>query len=221
MDNGVYLQNVTASMILTNQLSGVSSGEYGGNWSLQLNAYSPNGYAAAFTQFVISYSDGVMIPDVESYSVTGTYLGMDALSSSSVPSSALTTGTRVSITALTDSAGDVVGASFVVVASNGNILSTTSTSLTNYPYLEAPVMGFELILVGYGGGSQSVATFTQASGTFQFQSNTPLLWTTASPGTFSWVQYKSGASSETSNLGYGVPEQETSSVIAQSFGIAT
>jgi hypothetical protein len=221
MDNGAYLQNVTASMILTNQLSGVSSGEYGGNWSLQLNAYSPNGYAAAFTQFVISYSDGVMIPDVESYSATGTFLGMDALSSSSLPSSALTTGTLVSITALTDSAGNVVGASFVVVASNGDVLSTESASLSNYPNLEAPVMGFELILVGYGGGSQSVATFTQASGTFQFQSNTPLLWTTASPGTFAWVQYKSGASSETSNLVYGVPDQETSQIIAQSFGMTT
>jgi len=73
MDNGTYLHNVTASVILTNKLSGVSAGEYGGSWSLQLNAYSPNGYGAAFTQFVISYSNGVMIPDVESYSSTGTF----------------------------------------------------------------------------------------------------------------------------------------------------
>jgi len=219
MDNGAPLQNVTASMILTSQLSGESAGQYGGNWSLQLNAFSPNGYPAAFTQFVISYSNGLVIPDVESYSTTGTFLGMDTLSASDVPSSAFTTGTRVSITALTNSAGGVVGASFAVVAGNGNVLSTVSTSLTNYPYLEAPIMGVELILVGFGGGSQSVATFTQASGTFQFQSNTPLLWTATSPGAFPWVQYKSGGSSESSNAVYGVPQQETSSVIVQSLGI--
>jgi hypothetical protein len=218
MDNGAYLHNVTASMLLTNQLSGVSAGQYGGNWSLQLNAYSPNGYGAAFTQFVISYSNGVMIPDVESYSSTGTFLGMDVLSSSAIPSSALTTGTQVSIAALTDSTGGVVAASFSVVANNGNVLSTVSASLTNYPYLEAPMVGFELILVGYGGGSQSVATFTQASGVFQFQSSTPLLWTTTFPGNFSWVQYKANGSSESSNLVYGVPQQQGSNLIAQSFG---
>jgi hypothetical protein len=107
------------------------------------------------------------------------------------------------------------------VANNGIVLSTESASLTNYPYLQAPIVGFELILVGYGGGSQSVATFTQASGVFQFQSSTPLLWTTTFPGNFSWVQCKAGGSSESSNLVYGVPEQETSNVIAQSFGKTT
>jgi hypothetical protein len=218
MDNGAYLHNVTASMLLTNQLSGVSAGQYGGNWSLQLNAYSPNGYGAAFTQFVISYSNGVMIPDVESYSSTGTFLGMDVLSSSAIPSSALTTGTQVSIAVSTDSTGGVVAASFAVVANNGNVLSTVSASLTNYPYLVAPMVGFELILVGYGGGSQSIVTFTQASGVFQFQSSTPLLWTTTFPGNFSWVQYKANGSSESSNLVYGVPQQQGSNLIAQSFG---
>jgi hypothetical protein len=217
MDDGAYLHNVTASMLLTGQLSGVSAGEYGGNWSLQLNAYSPNGFEAAYTQFVISYSGGVMMPDAESYSSSGTFLGEDTLPSGDVASSALTTGTQVSITALTNSTGDVVGVSFSVVAYNGDVLWTESAIVTSYPFVEAPIVGFELILVGYGGGSQSIANFTQANGAFVFGSSTPLLSTATFPGDFSWVQYKANGSSESSNLVYLIPQQESSHMIAQSF----
>lgn len=217
MDNGAYLHNVTASMLLTNELSGESAGPYGGNWSLQLNAYSPNGFQPAFTQFVISYSSGIMTPDVESYSASGQYLGDVFLPSTNVLSSTLTTGAQVSISALTNSTGDVVGVSFSLVANNGNVLWTESSSVTSYPFAEAPIVGFELILVGYGGGSQSVATFTQANGAFIFQSSTPLVWTTTFPGNFTWVQYKDHGSSESSDIVYWVPQQETSDVIAQAF----
>lgn len=158
-----------------------------------------------------------MLPDVESYSSTGTFLGMDYFAGGNVPSSALTTGTQVSITALTDSTGAVVGASFQVVNGAGSVIWTETASLTGYSYLEEPIVGFELILVGYGGGSQSVATFTQANGLFQFQSTSPLFWTTTFPGDFSWVQFK-GQASETSNVLYGVPQQDTSNTISQSFG---
>ena len=204
-------------MLLTNQLSGQSTGTYGGNWSLQLNAYPPNGFGAAFTQFVISYSNGVMAADAESYAANGAFLGLDALQSANIASSALTTGAQVSITALTNSTGDVVGMSFGVVAGNGNVLWTESSSVTSYPFLEAPIVGFEAILVGYGGGSQSIATFSQANGVFLFQSSTPLLWTATFPGNFSWVQYKANGSSESSNVVYWTPQQEASSTIAQSF----
>ena len=217
MDNDAYLHNVTVSMLLTDQLSGESSGQYGGNWSLQLNAYSPNGFRAAYTQYVISYSGGVMSPDAESYSSAGVFLGEDALPSATIPSSALTTGTQVTITALTNSTGQVVGVSFGVVANNGAVLWAESSGLSGYPFVEAPMVGFETILVGYGGGSQSVATFTQANGVFVFSSSTPLTWTTNFPGNFSWVQYKANGSSESSNLVYWIPQQEASNVIAQSF----
>lgn len=217
MDNGAFLQNVTASVLLTNQLSGVSAGADAGNWSLQMNAYSPNGFGAAYTQFVISFSGGVMAADAESYSSGGTFLGEDALPSANIESSALTTGTQVSITAITNSTGDVVAVSFSVVANTGNALWTESSSVTNYPFVEAPIVGFEMILVGYGGGSQSVATFTQASGAFIFSSSAPLMWTTTFPGNFPWVQYKADGSSESSNMVYWAPQQETPDMIAQSF----
>jgi hypothetical protein len=217
MDNGAYLHNLTVSMLLTNQLSGVSAGSYGGNWSLQLNAYSPNGFGAAITQFVISYSTGVMFADIESYASNDAFLGSIALPSTNIASSALTAGTQVSITALTDSTGAVVGVSFSVVASDGNLLWTVSSRVTSYPFVQAPIVGFEVILVGYGGGSQSIATFTQANGVFLFKSATPLFWTATFPGNFSWVQYKNIGSSEKSNLVYWIPQQEMSNVIAQSF----
>ncbi|MGH9918233.1 MAG: hypothetical protein ACRD6W_05095, partial [Nitrososphaerales archaeon] len=164
-----------------------------------------------------SYSGGVMLPDVESYSSSGTFLGEDTLPSGNVASSALTTGTQVSITALTNSTGDVVGASFSVVANNGNVLWTESASVTGYSFAEAPIVGLEIILVGYGGGSQSIANFTQAGGAFIFSSSTPLISTATFPGNFSWVQYKANGSSESSNLVYLIPQQESSHVIAQSF----
>jgi hypothetical protein len=217
MDNGAYLHNVTVSMILTSQLSGESAGQYGGNWSLQLNAYNPNGFKPAITQYVISYSNGVMFADAESYASNDLFLGLDAFPSAYIASSSLTTGTQVYITASTNSTGNVVGVSFGVVANNGVVLWTETSSVTSYPFVDAPIVGFETILVGYGGGSQSLATFTQANGQFSFQSSTPLLWTATFPGSLSWVQYKNSGSSETSNLVYLTPEQETSNVIVQSF----
>ena len=76
------------------------------------------------------------------------FLGECALSSSDISSNALATGAQVSINGIDRFHGDVVGASFVVVANNGSVLSTESTSLTGYPCLEAPIVGFELIPVG-------------------------------------------------------------------------
>lgn len=217
MDNGANLHDVTVSMLLTNQLSGTSAGSYPGNWSLQLNAYSPNGFKPAITQFVMFYGNGVMAADIESYASNDLFLGYVALPTTNIASSALTTGTKLSITTSTNSTGNVIGVSFNIVDANGKVLWAESSSLASYSFLEAPMVGFETILVGFGGGSQSIASFTQATGQFLYQSSTPLSWTATFPGSLSWVQYKNIGSSETSNLVYLTPLQVTSNEIAQSF----
>ncbi|MDA4114751.1 MAG: hypothetical protein OK474_11965 [Thaumarchaeota archaeon] len=217
-DNGSRIQNVTVTASLDSPLR-VTSSLYNGNFSLQINAYSPNGYQPAYMQWVIGCSaqfvPGLMGCYLQAYYVQandGVLLAQSGIPQYLVvPSPDLTTGTNISISANTNSTGNVVSASGQIELANGTVVFSSLVSLTTFQYgspnpivgnAQAPIVGFETQLIGDGNGD--AATFTQGSGSLIVKAATPI-WSSPSPVGLPYVQYNlpNKGTVEKSNIAYG------------------
>ena len=128
-----------------------------------------------------------------------------------VPSSDLTTGTNISISAETNSTGYVVAASGQIQLANGTVVFSSLVSLTTFQYgnpnpivgdAQAPFVGFETQLIG--DGNADIANFTEASGFLVVKAAGPI-WSSPSPVGLPYVQYNlpHKGTVEKSNVAYG------------------
>jgi hypothetical protein len=215
MDNGMPIQNATVSMILAGPLVGTTlPASLGGNWSFQVNAYAPPGYLSAYMQFVASYvptgvATGLVVFNVEYFAQND--LKLLSLATSGPINSGMVAGTHISLGIMTNSTGNIVGASIKVTEFNGTVPYNSHFSLKPYPSLASPMVGFEPSLIGYCCAAR--ATFTQANGIFLAQAQSPITWTANFPGAYPWVQYKDIGTVETSNIRYWLPQQDSTTIV--------
>ena len=217
--NGTDLINATTTMSLSGPLNGAAVG--GGNWSYQMNMYSP----AAFT--VASYMQCVLTNDgpkagnriiAEDYWVAANdYVPITASGQTvvSIPQSEYVSGFSMRIEAVTNSTRYVVGCQYNVNAANGDSLMSEYVPLSDgvlksgapagaaWQTYSAPTVGFETHLIGPYNGE--TANFSRASGTLTNTASTPMGWTAIDPDAFSWVSYKGSGTVEKSNIGYFEP----------------
>jgi hypothetical protein len=235
-DNGSRIQNVTVTADLGSPLS-VTSSQDNGNFSLQVNAYSPGGYVPAYMQWVIGcaaqFTPGLMGCYLQAYYIQendGVLLDQDGTPEDIVvPSSDLTTGTNISISANTNSTGSVVSASGEIRLANGTVVFSSLVSLTTFQYgnpnpvvgdAQVPIVGFEAELIG--DGNADYATFTEASGSLIVKASGPI-WSSPSPVGLPYVQYNlpNKGTVEKSNIAYGAYSHPTSSATSSSVTIST
>jgi hypothetical protein len=177
-------------------------------------------------QSTVHNSSGIYLDDVAEYFQANDgslLLSSDGLAY--VPFADFTTGTTMSVTAKVNSAGNVSTIDDLVKSANGVTLfsATLSIGACNQGYVcyaQAPTVGVDAILVGYGNGY--VTTFTEANGTISYASSTPLGHNPSSDIGLSWVQqdYDGGPNTvnENSNLVYGVPSEETTTTFTTTVG---
>jgi hypothetical protein len=221
--NGSYLKNVTVTVLLGSSLSGYtgSSGCYlfpgcvnGGNWSLQVNGYSPPGYQAAYMQWVIGYGFQSILCDAE-YLTTSDRLLFAASNQSFTPTQPFfQSGSKMQLTMFTNSTGFVVSVLMNLIRYDGVLVNSQRVQIPLQ--YQTPMVGFETQLIGYG--NKETATFSLTDwGQFLYSSPTPLTFTASSPGTFSWVQYKNTGTAEGSNLAYSTLYQPNVNTITQNW----
>ena len=225
-DGGSRIDTFTVTYTLAGPLRGTTAGS--GNFSFQVNGYSPNGYVPAYMQWVIQVgaaSSGLSRASFEVYyiqandgllifqPVEGT---IDALTVADFAA-----GTTIAITVNTNSTGDVNGASGTIRLADGVVVFSASDAITTYSQetgstegtgnAQAPVVGFETQLIGEGSSSSCPCgdtTFTQASGTISYVSSTALV-AGATPVGLPYVQYNGeddgipNGTIEKSNITYG------------------
>jgi hypothetical protein len=229
-DNGSRIQNATVTARLDSPFR-VTSSQDNGNFSLQINAYSPNGYQPAYMQWVVGcaaqFVPGLMGCYLQAYYIQandGVLLDQSGTPQFViVPSADLTTGTSISISTNTNSTGNVVSASGQIELANGTVVFSSLVSLTTFQYgspapivgnAQTPIVGFETQLIG--DGNADAATFTLASGSLIVKAAGPI-WSSPSPVGLPYVQYNlpDKGTVEKSNIAYGAYSHPTTNYSTQ------
>jgi hypothetical protein len=219
---GSRLSNFTTTWTLAGPLRGTDN--IGGNFSFQVNGYSPPGYVPSYMQWVVvcvpggvgllychvqvmyvQQNDGVLIELIPPSTID------------SIADSEMTTGTTIAVSVYMNSTGNVDGTSGTIKTASGVTIFAAQMTIGQFSpatgstegtgNAQAPVTGFEAQLIGSGsseifGIGQTL--FTQAAGSVSYSSVTQLL-SLHSPVGLPYVQYN-GANKgtiEKSNLDYG------------------
>jgi len=217
--NGTNLINATTTMSLSGPLDGTGVG--GGNWSYQMNMYSPAAFTvASYMQCVLTNNgpeagNGIVAQDY--WVAANDFVPIRASSQTltSIPQSEYVSGFSMRIEAVTNSSGYVVGCQYNANAANGaslmneyvplskGVLNSGAPAGLAWQNYSAPTVGFETHLIGPY--NAETANFSRASGTLTNTASTPMGWTATDPDTFSWVSYKGSGTVEKSNVGYFEP----------------
>lgn len=217
--NGTNLINATTTMNLSGPLDGASVG--GGNWSYQMNMYSPAAFTvASYMQCVLTNSgpeSGNRVITQDYWVAANDFVPIIAAGQAAVniPQSEYVSGFSMRIEAVTNSTGYVVGCQYNANAANGASLMNEYVPLSKgvstsgapagaaWQNYSAPTVGFETHLIGPY--NAKTANFSRASGTLTNTASTPIGWTATDPDTFPWVSYKGSGTVEKSNIGYFEP----------------
>jgi hypothetical protein len=217
--NGTNLINATTAMSLSGPLDGASVG--GGNWSYQMNMYSPAAFTvASYMQCVLTNygpESGNLVIAQDYWVAANDFVPIRASGQTVViiPQSEYVPGFSMRIEAVTNSTGYVVGCQYNANAANGaslmneyvplseGVLNSGAFAGAAWQNYSAPTVGFETHLIGSYNGE--TANFSRASGTLTNTASTPMGWTATDPDAFSWVSYKGSGTVEKSNIGYFEP----------------
>jgi len=213
--NGTNLINATTTMSLSGPLDGVGVG--GGNWSYQMNMYSPAAFTVASYMQCVLTNNGPEVNAQDYWVAANDFVPIRASSQTltSIPQSEYVSGFSMRIEAVTNSTGYVVGCQYNANAANGaslmneyvplskGVLNSGAPAGEAWQNYSAPTVGFEIHLIGPY--NAETANFSRASGTLTNTASTPMGWTATDPDTFSWVSYKGSGTVEKSNIGYFEP----------------
>lgn len=208
MDNGSLIQNFKATWHLAGPLLGSSPlSPLKGNFSFQLNSYAPQGYEAAYNQYVVTvFKSGTnthsLLLEAQYISASDATVAQAGGLLIPVPSSVFDAGYNITIALTTNILTDAVMVSSGILDPKGNLIYSDSIDLEkNFPKFLTPSVGFEAQLIG--DCCADTAIFTQASGEIVYSADSPIGWTSAFPGSFPWVQYPNIGTVEKSNVNYG------------------
>ena len=183
-------------------------------FGFQLNAYSPKNEKSAWQQYAFVLDGTELIAAINNWPLSGNYLINDQTKLLSVPSAQIAAGTHLSISLTNDSTGNITGATYKVLNGSGAVLASLTKSITSHGASDlAPIVGFELNLVGPA-NSES-ALLSSGAGTFTYQASTPLIPQAAEPACA-----ESGyITAETANTVYGTSSAEPANTFSQTFSV--
>ena len=145
-------------------------------FSFQLNAYSVSGSKCVWQQYVIGLHGKELGGSINNWFNVKHYVVDDNFSLISMPEAKIPAGYNLTISLANDAIGNVSGATLVVVDNAGNEVVNVTKTLRHLGVSEAdmaPIIGFELNLVGPYNGQQVI--LLSGSGTFTYSAATPLI----------------------------------------------
>jgi putative hemolysin len=189
-------------------------------FSFQLNCYSPQGKTSAFQQYsIVLYHSSELRSITESWTAANTKL-VDQQSSlcSLATANTLPAGYQVQIVLQNDASGNVTGASYVVIDRAGVLRAQVNSPSSTWGVSQAdlaPIVAFELNLVGPG--NKETAKFSSGAGTITYSTSasTPLTVLSARPA----CTETNLITDEKANTSYGLLSAGPSIFVPQSFTV--
>jgi hypothetical protein len=135
----------------------------------------------------------------------------DSAALATVSGQRLPAGWRLLISLGNDGNGNITGATFSVVDPKGNNAGKHSTSIGKSD--QAPIMGFEMVLVGPGNGESVM--LSSGSGSFQYVASSLVNVSVDIP-----VCAETSVTEETANTLYGSMSADASNILTQRFSLA-
>ena len=187
-------------------------------FTFQLNCFSPTQFKDVAQQYVIGCHGNDLFGQVNNWKndpnkPSGNFdvLINEVVGLTSVSGHTLAAGWRLLISLGNDGNGNITGATFSVVNPKGNNAGKQSISIGKAN--QAPIMGFELVLVGPGSGES--ATLSSGGGIFQYLTSSLLNVSVDIPACA-----QESATVETANTLYGPMTADASNVLTQTFALA-
>jgi hypothetical protein len=200
--------------IICQSSSGATKG-----FGFQLNAYSPKKEVSAWQQYVVALFGNQLVGAVDNWPVTGNNIINDFFNLNTVPNLRIPAGYRIQISLHNDNAGNVSGATYVVIDNTGKVLSNVTLNLLSIGGVTqadlAPIVAFELNLVGPVNSESAV--LSSGAGMFTYVSRNLLTALSAEPACT-----ESGyITAETANSFYGSLPGLASGTLTQSFSTSS
>ena len=202
-------------------VSSVSSGDPG--FSFQLNGLSPDFYASVWQQFCLFLDDGEIACEIQNWTQSPYAVGFIVGSANicNISGNTLKAGHRLSIKLISDDYANILGAEFSVYSGKKS-LGHHQLLIKNFPngvaQGAAPIVGFQVVLVGPGAGAQ-VNFAAGGAGLISYNAAVPLTAATQAPSNVEFVFTGMVETAETSNCTYGEIASTKSKTLAQTFGV--
>jgi hypothetical protein len=186
-------------------------------FSFQLNCFSPGQFKDVAQQYVIGYDGSNLYGQVNNWKIDPNdpskfdVLINDSAALATVSGQRLPAGWRLLISLGNDGNGNITGATFSVVDPKGNNAGKHSTSIGKSD--QAPIMGFEMVLVGPGNGESVM--LSSGSGSFQYVASSLVNVSVDIP-----VCAETSVTEETANTLYGSMSADASNILTQRFSLA-
>jgi hypothetical protein len=189
--------------------------------SFQLNGYSPKNHRCALQQYLIELYNNKLygavnnwpVSAVNNWTVSDHYIIDDIFPLTVMPDAKLRAGYQLNISLQNDDSGNVIGATYVVIDGQGHIWEMPRPLSEVAPADLAPIIAFELNLVGPSKGEWVL--FASGGGTIVYTSASPLTVLNCEPECV-----ETGAvTNETSNASYGRLFAGPSTMIVQWFNM--
>jgi hypothetical protein len=186
-------------------------------FGFQLNAYSPQNERSAWQQYVVAVFETEILGAVDNWPLTGANLINDFFNLTSTPNNKIPAGNQIKISLHNDSCGNVTGATYVVIDSQGNTQANVTVNLTSISGVTAadlsPIVAFELNLVGPANSESAV--LSSGAGTIMYAASSVLTVLNQEPPCA-----ESGyITAETANSVYGALPGNPRNAFSQSFNV--
>jgi hypothetical protein len=173
-------------------------------FTFQMNCYSPGEELNAWQQYSIGVQNGQIIGEINNYKADRTQVLREGLVLAPAPNGTIPAGYSLKISLVNDVDCNIINVSFQVF--NGQQLLASASPLGINPFFDvAPIVAFELNLVGPGSGES--ATFSSGAGSITYSAATALTASTVLPPCAEATNIKTA---EKGNTAYGsVPAAPT------------
>jgi hypothetical protein len=199
----------------------VSAGDLG--VSFQLNAVSPEFYASVWQQFVLFLDNGEIICEIQNWTQSPYAVGFIVGSANvcHIGGNTLRAGHSLRISLLNDDYANILGAEFFVYDGHKTI-GHHRLLVKDFPnglaLGAAPIVGFQVVVVGPGGGAQVVLA-PGGAGLITYTAAVPLCAATQAPSVAEYSFKGMVETAEQSNCVYGEIASTKSKTLTQTFGV--
>jgi hypothetical protein len=187
-------------------------------FGFQFNAYSPPKETSAWQQYVVAVFGTEIIGAVDNWPVSGNNIINDFFNLTATPNVTIPAGSQIKLSLQNDSSGNVTGATYVVINSQGQTIANVTKNLLSISGVTsadlAPIVAFELNLVGPVNGESAV--LTSGAGTIVYTASSVLTVLNQEPSCT-----ESGyITAETANSFYGPLPPTANNTFTQYFDIS-
>jgi hypothetical protein len=190
-------------------------------FGFQLNGYSPSGQLTAWQQYIIALINGNIIGAIENWPVSGgdlIYAKFNLVIEMPILNVMIPAGYRLRILLQDNEAGYITGAYYAVIDNNGNTVGSQTQTISSsggHPNDIAPMIAFELNLVGPANGESAV--LSSGAGTIIYEASSLLTVLKKEPP----CAESSQVTGETTNSFYSTMTPGPSNILAQNFSVSS